>query len=117
MTIERQAAKFLPLTEATFYILLSLGRPRHGYSVIQTVKEKSSGRVALGPGTLYGAFHRLLGQKLIAKIDEPDAEDDRRKLYVLTELGREVLRQQTLILEEMVRHGREALSDNGRGMR
>lgn len=114
MTIsERQAEKYLPLTEATYYILLSLSRPLHGYGVIQTVKEKSSGRVALGPGTLYGAFHRLLGQRLIDKIDEPDAEDDRRKLYVLTELGREVLRRQTEILQEMVRHGLEALSGNG----
>ncbi|MCL6615298.1 MAG: PadR family transcriptional regulator, partial [Firmicutes bacterium] len=56
--------ELLPLTESTFYILISLARPRHGYGIIQAVREMSGGRVELGPGTLYGALNRLLRQGL-----------------------------------------------------
>ena len=70
--------RFSPLTEATFYILLSLIRPLHGYGIIKKVEEMSNGRVELAAGTLYGALNTLLENKLIFLIGE-DKENKRRK--------------------------------------
>ena len=56
---ERSITKYLPLSEATYYILLSLVEPLHGYGVMQKVETTSSGTVSIGPGTLYGAFTTL----------------------------------------------------------
>jgi DNA-binding PadR family transcriptional regulator len=97
--------KFLPLTEATYYILLALAEPLHGYGVMQKVALVSEASVNLGPGTLYGAFSQLEGQKLIEKV----REEDRRKVYQLTALGRQVLAAQLERLELMVRNGREVV--------
>ena len=82
--------KHLPLTEATFYILLSLVTPNHGYAVMQEVEEISQGTVRLAPGTLYGALTALETSKLITRV----GADGRRKIYQVTELGRQVLRDQ-----------------------
>ncbi|MGQ9778371.1 MAG: PadR family transcriptional regulator [Bacillota bacterium] len=103
--------ELLPLTESTFYILISLVRPRHGYGIIQAVREMSGGRVDLGPGTLYGALNRLLRQGLIARTEEEGAQDERRKLYLLTARGRDLLRLEIGRLRAMVRHGEEALGE------
>ena len=81
--------KFLPLTESTYYIMLSLTEPLHGYGIMQKVKQLSGGSIDLAPGTLYGALDNLKKQKLIHLISE-DAEK-RRKVYLLSEQGREVL--------------------------
>ena len=59
MINDKQIRKYLPLTESTFYILLTLQEPLHGYAVMQTVREISQGTVEIGPGTLYGAFTNL----------------------------------------------------------
>ena len=88
---------FLPLTEATLYILLSLASgKKHGYAVRQDVEATSGGRVLLSTSTLYSALGRLLDQALIARIEnDPDAGPGPglpRKAYVLSELGRRVLR-------------------------
>lgn len=90
MVSSKKINEFLPLTETTFYILLSLSTPQHGYAVMQDVEEMSDGAVQLGPGTLYGAFNKLEENKLIRKVDEVD----RRKIYALTESGKQVLRAQ-----------------------
>ena len=95
-------SKFLPLSEATYYAMLALDEPRHGYAVMQAVEAMSGGAVTIGPGTLYGAFNTLEKQKLIEKV----SEEDRRKTYGLTELGRSVLAEQVRRLEVMVRNGR-----------
>jgi len=89
--LERAARKFLPLSEATYLILASLTRPRHGYGIMQDVGTVSGGRVRLGPGTLYGALTNLLKQKLIQRSGETGAPNDRRKVYALTALGERVL--------------------------
>jgi DNA-binding PadR family transcriptional regulator len=81
--------KFLPMTETTYYILLSLLQPLHGYGIMQRVQELSSGTVEIAPGTMYGALENLRKQKLIDLIEE-DAEK-RRKVYTLSDLGRQVL--------------------------
>ena len=91
--------KHLPLTEATFYILVSLREPRHGYAVMQDVEVISEGRVKLGPGTLYGALTNLENSKMISKVGEVD----RRKIYVITDFGRQVLNSQIDRLAVMLR--------------
>lgn len=95
--------KYLPLTEATYYILLSLVEPMHGYGVMQKVEALSEGTVKVGPGTLYGAFSTLEQEKLIAMV----RQEERRKSYQLTEKGRQVLRGQIERLEVMNRIGQQ----------
>ena len=87
----RRAAKFLPLSEATYLILASLTEPRHGYGIMQDVEAISGGRVKLGPGTLYGALTNLLAGKLIRRCGETGDGSGRRKVYELTPLGERVL--------------------------
>lgn len=96
--------KATPLTEASFYILVSLKEPLHGYGVMQKVGELSRGRVQLGPGTLYGALSNLQTLELIRSVDEPGSE--RRKLYSMTEAGRLVAEHEVKRFEELARHGR-----------
>ncbi len=97
--------KFLPLTEATYYIMLALVEPLHGYGVMQKVEEMSRGVVKLGPGTLYGVFSTLEGEKLIVKT----GEEERRKYYQLTPRGVQVLRSQVERLQVMVENGASLL--------
>ena len=93
--------KYLPLTESTYYIMLTLIEPLHGYAVMQKVDEISKGTVKVGPGTLYGAFTALEKEKLIVKVKE----EKRRKSYVLTPKGKNVLLNQIKRLEIMTRNG------------
>ena len=93
--------KYLPLTESTYYIMLTLIEPLHGYAVMQKVEEISKGTVKVGPGTLYGAFTALEKEKLIVKVKE----EKRRKSYVLTPKGKNVLLNQIKRLKIMTRNG------------
>jgi DNA-binding PadR family transcriptional regulator len=99
--------KFLPLSESTYYILLSLVEPRHGYAIMQHVEEISKGKVTVGPGTLYGAFNNLEKAGLIRSV----GEEDRRKYYALTDLGRQVLSEQIKRLRIMAENGNQVLPD------
>lgn len=95
----------LPLTEATFYIMLSLvPEPRHGYAIMKDVKVLSDGRVRLSTGTLYSALRRLLEQGWIRRYDDGDGQETGRprKSYALTELGRRILSAETQRLDELV---------------
>jgi DNA-binding PadR family transcriptional regulator len=91
-------SKHLPLTETTYYILLALVRPKHGYAVMQQAEEISSGTLRLAPGTLYGAFTTLESSKLIKMV----GKDGRRKIYQITEKGFEVLQNQIKRLNIML---------------
>lgn len=93
--------KYLPLTETTYYILLTLVEPMHGYGLMQKVELLSEGTVTIGPGTLYGAFATLEKEGLIMKV----SEENRRKSYTITALGKKVLRKQIERLEIMARNG------------
>jgi DNA-binding PadR family transcriptional regulator len=99
-------SKYLPLSEATFYVLAALDEPLHGYAIMQKVETMSEGSVAIGPGTLYGAFTTLEKQGLIEKV----SEEDRRKTYALTQKGRLVLAEHVRRLAIMVRNGQAALA-------
>ncbi len=91
--------KYLPMTETTYYILVAMLEPGHGYYIMQKVEELSEGKVRIAAGTMYGAIDNLLKQKLIQSVA---GEDKRRKLYVVTELGREVLRLEAERLRGLV---------------
>ena len=91
----RDNAKSGALTEVTFYILLSLYTPKHGYAVMQFVEEKTGGRLSLGAGTLYGALNSLQDKKWI----EPYGDSEgRKKEYLITAQGKEIAEKE---LEEV----------------
>lgn len=98
-------SKYLPLSEATFYVLLVLTEPLHGYGIMQKVEDISEGNVVIGPGTLYGAFSTLEKQGLIIKL----REEERRKYYQLSDKGRMVLAEHVRRLEIMFRNAQIAL--------
>jgi DNA-binding PadR family transcriptional regulator len=97
------------LTEATYYILLSLHKPRHGYGIMQQTEEMSGGRVRLAAGTLYGALNTLCdkGWIVLKTVDE----DSRRKEYQLTDKGREILINEVKRLKELTRNGEMILGE------
>ena len=97
----KKLKKYLPLTEATYYIMLALVEPLHGYGVMQKVEQISQGIVKIGPGTLYGAFSSLDKEGLIEMV----SEEQRRKCYQLTDKGRQVLVGQIDRLEIMSANG------------
>ena len=92
--------KYLPLTESTYYIMLTLVEPLHGYAVMQKIEKVSKGTVKVGPGTLYGAFTSLEKEGLIVKVKE----ENRRKSYTLTPKGKRVLINQIKRLEIMTQN-------------
>ena len=109
---------YLPLTEPTFYILLSLaaGR-RHGYAILKDVETLSGAEVRLSTSTLYTALRRLLGQGLIERIPG-DAESKAgpglpRKAYALPQIGRRVLEAETRRMQSLVAAARLRLSEGG----
>jgi DNA-binding PadR family transcriptional regulator len=100
----------LPLTEATYYILLSLApEARHGYAIMKDVRALSRGRVVLSTGTLYGALKRMLESEWILRVDDPEANGGgrERKLYSLTRLGRKVLEAEVARLDALVESARQ----------
>jgi DNA-binding PadR family transcriptional regulator len=103
---------FLPLPTAAFHILVALAdADRHGYAIMQDVETGTGGRLKLNPGTLYTTIKRLLDQGLVVELDErPDPEDDdeRRRYYRLTDMGREVAKAETARLQQAVAFARSA---------
>lgn len=93
------------LTEAVYYILLSLFEPMHGYGIMQNVKALSRGRVSLGAGTLYGAVSTLLEKGWIVPWE--NTRDERKKEYVITQTGKEIVEAELERLEELLRNGRQ----------
>ena len=107
---------YLPLTEPTFYILLSLAPGRkHGYAIMKDVRDLSGERVKLSTSTLYTAVGRLLDQELIERLSEEGQDAGPglpRKFYELTELGRRVLEAEAVRLQGMVREARLRLRED-----
>jgi DNA-binding PadR family transcriptional regulator len=105
-SIERGA-----LTEAVFYILLSLMEPMHGYGIMQNVKELSGGRVIIGAGTLYGAINTLVQKGWITPYSGEDSS--RKKEYVITELGKKMVQCEIERLEELLVTGKKIVGGMG----
>ena len=97
MTAENAA----PLTEAAYYILLSLYEPLHGYGIMQKVAEMSAGRVHLGAGTLYGALSTLVAKGWLAE----GAQYDRKKEYRITAAGQAAVQAEMQRLAELLQNG------------
>ena len=102
-------AEGVALTEATYYILLSLVKPRHGYGIMQNAESLSNGRVKLAAGTLYGALNTLLEKGWITAL--PGERNSRKKEYVITETGLDALHQELTRLEELVTNGKALLKE------
>lgn len=95
----RDNAKSGALTEVTFFILLSLYSPKHGYAIMQFVEEKTLGRLVLGAGSLYGAINTLQKRKWIMPVDDGKG---RRKEYVITEDGKNIVEKEKERLKSLI---------------
>ncbi|MBI2687512.1 MAG: helix-turn-helix transcriptional regulator [Acidobacteria bacterium] len=105
----------LPLTPTEFQVLIALAAgDRHGYALMQEVKAQTNGQINLGPGTLYTLLDRLLTGALIEESPRrPEQnEDQRRRYYRLTRLGRRVLEAEAQRLESLIRAARRRLSQH-----
>ena len=107
---------YLPLTESTFYILLSLAPgKKHGYAILKDVRDLSKERIKLSTSTLYTAVGRLLDQDLIERFSDDDegiSPGLPRKSYALSELGRRVLEAEAVRLQGMVKEARLHLRED-----
>ena len=104
----KEIADYLPLSEATYYIMFALVNPMHGYGVMKFVEEVSGGAVKVGPSTFYSAVSTLKNEKIIEMV----REEGRRKEYQLTDKGKAVLNAQLDRLEQMVGLGKKALKED-----
>lgn len=102
---------YLPLSPAVFHVMVSLGDgDRHGYAIIKDVADRTAGAQHVGAGTLYAILRRLLDDGLIAEIRgaDSDADDQRRRYYRLTPLGRRVARAEVVRLEQAIASARSS---------
>jgi len=95
------------LTEAVYYILLSMLEPIHGYAVMQNIEKLTNGRVNLGAGTLYGAINTLLEKQWISAVTSD--KDSRKKEYIITNIGRKILQRELVRIEELLINGKNKL--------
>ncbi len=95
---------YVPMTETGFYILLCLQRPMHGYSIVRQVEALTGGEIRLSPGTMYGSLSKMEKDGLIEFL----REEDKRKIYAITELGRQVLELEMARIERLYRNLKEA---------
>ncbi|HIQ58036.1 MAG TPA: PadR family transcriptional regulator [Candidatus Merdivicinus intestinavium] len=91
---------YAPMTETAFYILLCLQKPGHGYGVVQQVEKLTGGAVRLAPGTMYGSLSKMEKDGLIAFV----REEEKRKIYQITDLGREVLEMECRRIRRLYRN-------------
>ncbi len=111
-TTNNDAESLLPLPPATFHILMALADDdRHGYAIIQDVEARTNGSLRLSAGTLYRSIQRMLEQGLIVEIHErerpaPELDDERRRYYRITSLGKAVARAEATRLAELLRLAR-----------
>ena len=95
---------YAPMTETGFYILLCFREESHGYNVIRKVKELTDGEIRLGPGTMYGTLSKMEKDGLLRFV----REEEKRKIYCITDLGREVLDLEMKRIERLYRNMMEA---------
>lgn len=101
--------KYIPMTETTYYTLLSVMEPRHGYAIMQYVSNLTRGRIALGTGTLYTMVGRLVTDGVIVVVPSESG----KKAYQLTPAGRELLEMETNRLENQLTDGKNVLYNGG----
>ena len=94
---------YVPMTETGFYILLCLQKPNHGYGIVQKVEQMTEGEIRFAPGTMYGSLSKMEKDGLFRFVKE----DEKRKIYQITELGREVLQLEKKRIERLYRNAKE----------
>ena len=96
---------YVPMTETAFYILLCLKQPNHGYGIVQTVEKLTDGAIRLAPGTMYGSLSKMEKDGLTRFV----REEEKRKIYQITDLGLEVLQLELNRIERLYRVAKEAM--------
>lgn len=96
---------YVPMTETAFYILLCLRKPNHGYGIVQKVEKLTDGIIRLAPGTMYGSLSKMEKDGLIKFV----REEDKRKIYIITDLGSEVLEIECRRIERLYRIAQEEI--------
>lgn len=93
---------YCPMTESGFYILFCLQEPQHGYGISQQVRQMTGGDIAISPGTMYGSLSKMEKDGLIHFVKE----EDKKKLYQVTALGREVLDTEIARIERLYKNSK-----------
>lgn len=93
---------YIPMTETGFYILFCLQNEMHGYNIMQRVKEMTTGEVVISAGTMYGSLAKMEKDGLIRSTKE----EGKRKFYIITELGRDILRTELRRIERLYRNSK-----------
>ena len=101
MTKSKINKTYLPMSETMYYLLLSFTEPRHGYGAIQYVEEITEGRIRFGTGTVYNSLAKLERDMLVSLV----AKVDRRKIYLITDTGRKLLKAELRRLEKLIMNG------------
>ena len=96
---------YIPMTETGFYILLCLQKPNHGYGIVQRVEAMTGGEIRLTPGTMYGSLSKMEKDGLIRFI----REEEKRKIYEISDLGREVLQLELKRIGRLYRNAQEEI--------
>lgn len=96
---------YMPMTETAFYILFCLQKPNHGYGIVQIVENLSEGAIRLAPGTMYGSLSKMEKDGVIRFV----REEDKRKIYEITSLGKEILDIEINRINRLYKLTREAI--------
>jgi DNA-binding PadR family transcriptional regulator len=96
---------YVPMTETAFFILLCLRNPNHGYGIVQSVEKMTDGEIKLTPGTMYGSLSKMEKDKVIRFV----REEDKRKIYQITDLGLEVLQLELKRIERLYKIAQEEM--------
>ncbi len=91
---------YVPMTETGFYILMCLCEEMHGYSIVQKVEKLTDGEIIISPGTMYGSLSKMEKDGLIRFV----REENKRKIYIITDLGRQVLELEIKRIKRMHRN-------------
>ena len=100
---EKLRRVYVPMTETGFYILFCLQKESHGYSITQKVKELTDGQLSISPGTMYGTLSKMEKDGLIAFV----REEEKRKIYRITDLGQKILNLEMQRIERLYRNSKE----------
>lgn len=96
---------YVPMTETAFLILLNLRKPNHGYGIVQLVEKMTDGAIKLTPGTMYGSLSKMEKDNVIRFV----REEDKRKIYQITDLGLEVLQIELKRIERLYKIAQEEM--------
>ena len=96
---------YVPMTETAFFFLLCLRKPNHGYGIVQMVEKMTDGAIKLTPGTMYGSLSKMEKDKVIRFV----REEDKRKIYQITDLGLEVLQIELKRIERLYKIAQEEM--------